>query len=53
MEVIACCAFGMSLKNLEDKDNIFIKKAKEAFAPEIFKSPLIILPCELHTLTCY
>ena len=46
MDVIARCAFGMTIENLGEKDDPFIEKAKKVFSPPITKSPLIIIPCK-------
>ena len=45
MDVIARSAFGMTIKNLGDENDPFMKKAKAVFNSPLNKSPLIILPC--------
>jgi hypothetical protein len=45
MDVIARCAFGMTIDNLGEKDDPFMTKAKVVFNPPANKSPLIMIPC--------
>lgn len=44
MEVIAKCAFGITISHLGEENDPFIKKAKMVFSPRVNKSPLIMLP---------
>ncbi|XP_057380168.1 cytochrome P450 3A41-like [Daphnia carinata] len=44
VDVIARCAFGMTIDNLNGKDNEFMTKAKAVFSPPANKSPLIMIP---------
>jgi len=44
MDVIARCAFGMTIENLGGKDDPFMENAKVIFNPELSKTPLILLP---------
>lgn len=46
MEVIAKCAFGMTIDHLGEDDDPFMKKAKEVFSPRVNRSPLILMPCK-------
>ena len=46
MDVIARSAFGMTINNLGEKDDPFMKKAKDVFSPPANKSPIIIIPCK-------
>jgi len=43
MSVIAKCAFGMTIENLDKKDNPFIVNAKKIFSAPESKSPAILL----------
>jgi len=43
MDIIAKCAFGLKIDNLEDKQNVFMEKAREVFASPINKSPMTLL----------
>ena len=45
MDVIARCAFGMTIENLGEKDDPFMRNAKHVFSPPVGKSPFILLPC--------
>lgn len=45
MDVIARCAFGMTIDNLGEKDDPFMKKAKAVFSPPVNKTPLILVLC--------
>ena len=45
MDIIAKCAFGLKIDNLEDKQNVFMEKAREVFASPINKSPMTLLLC--------
>lgn len=47
MDVIARCAFGMTINNLGEKDDPFITKAKAVFNPAANKSPFILIACKL------
>lgn len=53
MEVIAKCAFGITIDHLGEENDPFMKKAREVFSPRINKSPIILLPCELITRIQY
>nr|CAH0107507.1 unnamed protein product [Daphnia galeata] len=44
MDVIARCAFGMTIDNLGEKDDPFTTKAKVVFSPPATKSPLMLFP---------
>lgn len=46
MDVIARCAFGMTIKNLGGEEDPFMKKAKEVFSPPVNKSPIILIVCK-------
>ena len=46
MDVIARCAFGMTIENLGGKDDPFMENAKAIFNPDANKTPLILLPCK-------
>jgi hypothetical protein len=46
MDVIARCAFGMTIENLGEKDDPFMNNAKKVFNPDVNKTPLILLPCK-------
>ena len=46
MDVIARCAFGMTIENLGGKDDPFMNNAKVIFNPYANKTPLILLPCK-------
>ena len=46
MDVIARCAFGMTINNLGGEDDPFMKKAKHVFSPPVNKSPMIMIPCK-------
>jgi len=43
MDIIAKCAFGLKIDNLEDKQNIFMEKAQQTFTSETNTSPLMLL----------
>ena len=46
MDVIARCAFGMTIENLGDTDDEpFMRNAKKVFSPPLTKSPLMLIPC--------
>jgi hypothetical protein len=45
MDVIARCAFGMTINNLGEKDDPFITNAKAIFNPAANKSPFILIAC--------
>ena len=47
MDVIAKCAFGLTIDNLDKEDDEFMKRAKRVFNPSANKSPIILLGCEL------
>jgi hypothetical protein len=47
MDVIARCAFGMTIDSLGEKDDPFMTKAKAIFNPRVNKTPLAVIPCEL------
>lgn len=47
MDVIARCAFGMTIGSLGEKDDPFMTKAKTIFNPPVNKTPLAVIPCEL------
>ena len=49
MDVIARCAFGMTIDSLGQKDDPFMLKAKEVFSPPTNKSAIILLPCKQFT----
>nr|QST15047.1 CYP360A7 protein [Diaphanosoma celebensis] len=44
MDVISKCAFGMTIENLGEKDDPFMKNAQVVFSPPVNKSPVILLP---------
>ena len=46
MDIIAKCAFGLKIDNLEDKQNIFMEKAQQTFTSETNTSPLMLLFCK-------
>ena len=43
MDVIARCAFGMTIDNLGEKDDPFMRNAKIVFSPPVNKTPLILV----------
>jgi len=45
MSVIAKCAFGMTIQDLEAKDNPFMEKAKNVFNPVKHSTPAVLIPC--------
>ena len=45
MDVIARCAFGMTIENLGEKDDPFMRNAKYVFSPPVNKTPLILILC--------
>lgn len=47
MDVIAKCAFGMTIDSLGNPDDPFMKNAKKVFIAPLTKSPLILLPRNL------
>ncbi len=56
MDVIARCAFGMTIQNLGGKDDPFMEKAMKVFSPPVNKSPIIIIPCKssrIHSSKIY
>ncbi|XP_046646973.1 cytochrome P450 3A24-like [Daphnia pulicaria] len=53
MDVIARCAFGMTIDNLGEKDDPFLTKAKVVFSNPANKSPLILLPFMLPNLLAF
>lgn len=46
MDVIARCAFGMTIDNLGENDDQFMKFAKQVFSPASMKSPLVLIACK-------
>ncbi|XP_038067043.1 cytochrome P450 3A29-like [Patiria miniata] len=50
MDVIACCAFGLSVNSQQDKDNPFVKNAKVLLDPSRFRGASIILMSMLPIL---
>ena len=50
MDVIARCAFGMTIENLGEKDDPFMNNAKKVFNPDVNKTPLILLPCKFFLM---
>nr|CAH0104368.1 unnamed protein product [Daphnia galeata] len=44
MDVIARCAFGMTIDNLGEKDDPFMTKAKAIFNPPVNRTPLAVIP---------
>lgn len=46
MEVIAKCAFGLTIDHLGEKDDPFMQKARQVFSPRVNRSPLILMPCK-------
>ncbi|XP_046443689.1 cytochrome P450 3A16-like [Daphnia pulex] len=44
MDVIARCAFGMTIDSLGEKDDPFMTKAKAIFNPPVNKTPLAVIP---------
>lgn len=46
MGIIAKCAFGMHIDNLDAKDNIFMQKATQTFTSPANRSPLVMFICE-------
>jgi len=44
MSVIAKCAFGMTIQDLEAKDNPFMEKAKNVFNPVKHSTPAVLIP---------
>ena len=46
MDVIARCAFGMTIDNLGEKDDPFMTKAKAIFNPPVNRTPLAVIPCK-------
>ena len=53
MDVIARCAFGMTIENLGGKDDPFMNNAKVIFNPYANKTPLILLPCKFKILSMF
>lgn len=53
MDVITRSAFGMTIKNLGEEDDLFMKKAKAVVNSPVNKSPLIIIPCQYGTIGFY
>ena len=53
MEVIAKCAFGMTIDRLGENDDLFMKKAREVMNPKISKSPFILISCKYFILYIY
>jgi len=45
MDIIAKCAFGLKIDNLDDKHSEFMESAKRAFASPSNKSPITLLLC--------
>jgi len=43
MDIIAKCAFGLQIENLDKKQNVFMEKARQTFATPANKSPIILL----------
>lgn len=50
MDVIARCAFGMTIDNLGEKDDPFMKNAKAVFSPPANKTPLILVLCKCTSI---
>lgn len=48
MDVIARCAFGMSIENLGSDDDPFMKNAKNVFSTPVSKNPFILIPCKFE-----
>lgn len=46
MDVIARCAFGMTIDSLGTKDDPFMRNAKVVFSPPVNKTPLILALCK-------
>ena len=46
MDVIAKCAFGLNIDNLDADDDPFMKNAQASFNSDFFKVPSILIPCE-------
>jgi len=42
MDIIAKCAFGLEIENLDEKQNVFMEKARLAFQQPINTSPMIL-----------
>nr|CAH0110992.1 unnamed protein product [Daphnia galeata] len=53
MDVIARCAFGMTINSLGEKDDPFMTKAKAVFSPPANKSPLILIPFMFPKMLTY
>ena len=53
MDVIARCAFGMTINNLGEKGDPFMSNAKAIFNPDANKTPLILLPCKCSIKYCF
>ncbi len=53
MDVIARCAFGMTIENLGAEDDPFMNNAKKAFTAPANKSPLILILCMLIILSWF
>ena len=45
MDIIAKCAFGLEIENLDEKQNVFMEKARLAFQQPINTSPMILALC--------
>jgi len=52
MDVIARCAFGMTIENLGETDDPFMNNAKKVFNPDANKTALILLPCKFVRTNC-
>ena len=46
MDVIARCVFNLTIDNLGDTDDPFMRNAKKLFSPPVVKSPLILIICK-------
>ena len=46
MDVIAKCAFGMTIDNLDDDNDEFMKNTPTSFFSAVSKSPMVLFACE-------
>ena len=46
MDVIAQCAFGITLENLHDNTDQFIARARAMFNPPVNRTPFAVIPCK-------